>query len=82
MIVRKTGEPIEQRIQNYESVINFYERNRDGRFQDKKNLYIIAENIDLELEKKHKKEHFAKLSSLQNRIEKFVCPRSLNKNIY
>ena len=63
---------IEQKIARYDSIISFYERNRGKRFQTKSNLKVIANEINSELGKVHKKKCFDKLSSLKYRIFEFI----------
>ena len=69
---KKPYETIREKINGYENVAKFYERNCDGRFQNKKGLINILNEINLELNKKQKEKYFNKLCYLQDRISKFI----------
>ncbi len=68
MISKKTYETIGEKIVGYESVVRFYERNPDGRFQTKSNLRRIADEINLDLSKDWTKNNSNKFCALRNRI--------------
>ena len=69
---KKPYETIREKINWYENVAKFYERNCDVRFQNKKGLINILNEINLELNKKQKEKYFNKLCYLQDRISKFI----------
>ena len=73
MVIAKTiyGR-IEQKIADYETVANFYERNRESRFQSKTGLKRILSEINLELDRGQSTKNLDKLSNLQERISRFV----------
>lgn len=60
----------EQKRREYEKVVNFYERNREGRFQSKNDLRKILDEIKIELDKKQTTKNLDrdKLYSLGNRL--------------
>ena len=65
---KKSTETIDRKICGYESVINFYEKNRGGRFQSRKGLIRILNEIIVELDKDQTKNNLDKLSVLRDRI--------------
>ena len=60
----------EQKRREYEKVVNFYERNREGRFQNKNDLKKILDEINIELNEKQTTNNLNrnKLYSLGNRL--------------
>jgi len=73
MVIAKTiYERIEQKVADYETVANFYERNRESRFQTKIGLKRILNEINLELDKGQTDRNLEKLFDLQKRISRFV----------
>ncbi len=72
MITKKFYETTGQKINEYGEVVNFYEKNREGRFQTKNDLKKISNEINLELEKGQTENNLYRLSLLQKRISKFI----------
>lgn len=72
MIIKKGYETIREKISGYESVAKYYEKNRGARFQTKRNLIKIVNEINLELEKKQTKEDHIQLDSLYNKLGRFI----------
>ncbi|MEK6817266.1 MAG: hypothetical protein AABX80_00535 [Nanoarchaeota archaeon] len=73
MITKKIYGKIEQKIDEYETIAKFYEINHNlGRFQNKVGLNRIFNEIKTDLTMSQGEKYFDKLSSLQNRIKKFI----------
>ena len=51
MITKNFTKQLGKKINEYGEVVNFYEKNREGRFQTKNDLKKISNEINLELEK-------------------------------
>ena len=63
---------MEQKIADYETVANFYERNRELRFQTKSGLKKIADEIDLELDRGQTADNLERLKILKTKFSVFV----------
>jgi len=69
---KKPYEIVEQKIEGYDAVIKFHERNRESRFRTKIGLKRILNEINLELDKGQTDRNLEKLFDLQKRISRFV----------
>ena len=71
-MVKKIYEETWKKIANYKTIANFYERNREARFQNKIGLKKIAEEIDLELDKTQTADNLKRLKIIRESFSYFI----------
>ena len=71
-VYKKIHERVEQKIADYWTVADFYEKNRESRFQSKGNFKKFLDDITLELNKGQTADNLEKLQILKTRFNDFV----------